>query len=154
MLTEPAAVRHLGELLSRRFGTSIDALSVLFYSDHAVLQLRSPEDTQRVDQYIYRGGALGAPRRVTLMGTGQLDDNVFPLALDQLHPPTEAVTGAPALAHVPEGRVTRVLLSRDLPRSMKVRFRVFVSSERRNGHIDVDAEGSTLGVGVVRTRPP
>ena len=65
--------------LRRRVPSPIQALSLLVYPDHAVLQAQDPAAPKNVLQYVYRGGAISPPVPVKLLGTGKLEDNLFPL---------------------------------------------------------------------------
>jgi hypothetical protein len=127
-----------------RLGPKIQALSLLVYSDHAVLQARNPADTTKVEQWVYRRGIVSDPVAVKLLGTGHLEDNLFPLWEVDLAALPKLVEDARKRVDMPEGVVARVLVKRDLPSSMDVRFKVFVSSQRRDAFVSADAKGQLL----------
>jgi hypothetical protein len=127
-----------------RLGPDIHALSLLIYPDHAVLQAQNPRDRRRVDQWVYRHGRVMDPVPVELLGTGKLEDNLFPLSEAEVSSLPRLVEVARQKADMPEGVVTRVLLKRHLPETTEIRFRVFISSERRDTFVDADASGKLI----------
>jgi hypothetical protein len=135
--------RALAEL-KKHVPTPVEALSVLVYSDRVVLQARDPASRNNVLQYVYRGGSVQEPVPVRLIGTGKLDDNLFPLDAAKLDAVPRLVREAQAKANIPEGNVVRVLLKRNLPESMDIQFRVFVTSQRRDAYFDANQDGTLL----------
>lgn len=122
----------------------VQALSLLVYRDHLVLQAQDPAAAERVLQLVYRGGTLEPPQVVKLLGTGKLEDNLFPLDATKVNAIPKLVKDAQARANIPEGTVSRVLLKRNLPETMDVQFRVFVTSQRRDAAFDADQTGKLL----------
>jgi hypothetical protein len=130
--------------LQKRVPAPIQALSLLAYPDHLVLQSQDPAAPGNVLQYVYRPGAVMSQATVKLLGTGKLDDNLFPLGAVKVDSIPRLTREAQARANIPEGRVARVLLKRNLPESMDIQFRVFVTSERRDATFDADDTGKLL----------
>ena len=130
--------------LKKRVPSPIQALSLLVYPDHIVLQAQDPAVTTNVLQYVYRAGSVSEPASVKLLGTGKLDDNLFPLDSAKLDAVPALVRAAQRKANIPEGAVARVLLKRNLPESTDVQFRVFVTSQRRDAFFDADRNGALL----------
>ena len=97
-----------------------------------------------MEQYVFRAGQVAGPVLVKLMGKGDLEDNLFPLATARLEAVPKLVKAAPEKAQMPEAKVTRVLLRRNLPESMDIQFRVFLTDERRDAHVDADKDGQVL----------
>jgi hypothetical protein len=128
----------------KRVGKGIQALSLLVYPDHAVLQAQNPRHVSRVEQWIYRRGVVSDPVPVELLGTGKLADNLFPLDDTKLAALPDLVIAARKKANIPEGVVARVLIKRNLPDSVDIRFRVFVTSQRRDGFVEADAQGKII----------
>jgi hypothetical protein len=123
---------------------SVQALSLLVYRDHLVLQAQDPAAAERVLQLVYRAGAVEGPQTVKLLGTGKLEDNLFPLDAAKVNAIPHLIKDAQARANIPEGTVARVLLKRNLPETMDVQFRVFVTSQRRDAAFDADQNGKLL----------
>jgi hypothetical protein len=130
--------------VKKKFPGPIQALSLLIYRDHMVLQAQDPVVNDRVLQFVYRAGAVEGPATVKLLGTGKLEDNLFPLDSVKVVTIPKLVKDAQARANIPEGSVARVLLKRNLPDAMDVQFRVFVTSQRRDATVDADANGKLL----------
>jgi hypothetical protein len=143
LYTEPAFSRAMAEL-KKRAPSPIEALSLLVYPDHAVLQARDPAAPKSVVQYVYRAGSVSAPVPVKLLGTGKLDDNLFPLESVKVAVVPKLSREAKTKANIPEGLVSRVLLKRNLPESMDIQFRVFVTSQRRDATLDADHTGRLI----------
>lgn len=143
LYTEGAYVHALAEL-KKRVPSPIEVLSFLVYPDRIVLQARDPTAKNNVLQYVYRAGAVAEPVPVKLIGTGKLDDNLFPFDAAKLESLPNLVRDARAKANIPEGNVVRVLLKRNLPESMDIQFRVFVTSQRRDAYLDADQQGNLI----------
>jgi len=130
--------------LRKHVPSPIEALSLLVYSDRLVLQARDPAARNNVMQYIVRNGRATDPIPVKLIGTGKLDDNLFPFDAAKVDAIPRLVREAQSKANIPEGNVVRVLLKRNLPESMDIQFRVFVTSQRRDAYFDADQQGNLL----------
>jgi hypothetical protein len=139
-----AAFSHAIAELKKRAPSPIAALSLLVYPDHAVLQAQDPAAPKNVVQYVYRGGTVAPPVPVKLLGTGKLDDNLFPLESVKVTAVPRLAREAKAKANIPEGLVSRVLLKRNLPNSLDIQFRIFVTSQRRDATFDADETGKLL----------
>jgi hypothetical protein len=143
LYSEAAFERALTEL-RKRVPSPIESLSLLVYSDRLVLQARDTAARNNVLQYVVRGGRVTDPIPVKLIGTGKLDDNLFPLDAAKVDAIPRLVREAQTKANIPEGNVVRVLLKRNLPESMDIQFRVFVTSQRRDAYLDADQQGNLI----------
>ncbi|HEX4340221.1 MAG TPA: hypothetical protein VH062_30140 [Polyangiaceae bacterium] len=143
LYNEAAFSRAMAEL-KKHAPSPVEALSLLVYPDHAVLQARDPAAPKTVVQYVYRGGTVAPPVLVKLLGTGKLDDNLFPLESVKLAALPKLAKDAKAKANIPEGVVARVLVKRNLPDASDVQFRVFVTSQRRDATLDADDTGRLI----------
>jgi hypothetical protein len=143
LYSEGAFERALTEL-RKRVPSPVEALSLLVYSDRMVLQARDPAARNNVVQYVVRSGRVTDPIPVKLIGTGKLDDNLFPLDAAKVDSVPRLVREAQSKANIPEGTVVRVLLKRNLPESMDIQFRVFVTSQRRDAYLDADQQGNLV----------
>jgi hypothetical protein len=130
--------------LKKHAPSPVEALSLLVYPDRAVLQARDPAAPKTVVQYVYRGGTVTPPVLVKLLGTGKLDDNLFPLDTVKLASIPKLARDAKAKANIPEGLVSRVLLKRNLPDTTDIQFRVFVTSQRRDATLEADQTGHLM----------
>lgn len=135
--------RALGDI-KKRIPASTQVLSLLFYADHIVLQAEDPNARGSAVQYVYRAGTLSAAVPVKLLGKGKLEDNLFPLEAAKIDAIPRLARDAQARANIPEGRVARILLKRNLPESMDIQFRVFVTSQRRDAYLDADQNANLI----------
>jgi hypothetical protein len=143
LYTDASFSRAVSEL-RKRAPAPVQMLSLLVYPDHAVLQTQDPAAPNSVLQYVYRAGVVSPPVPVKLMGTGKLEDNLFPMDAVKLDAIPKLAQAAQARANIPEGVVSRVLLKRNLPESMDIQFRVFVTSQRRDAYLDADQSGTLI----------
>lgn len=130
--------------IKKRLPAPIQVLSLLVYPDHLVLQAENPALKGTALQYVLRGGTLSDGVAVKLLGTGKLEDNVFPLDAAKVNAIPRLAREAQKKANIPEGTVARVLLKRNLPESMDIQFRVFVTSQRRDAYFDANQDGTLL----------
>ena len=89
------------------------------------------------------GRACGTAR-AEIRGTGELSANLFPLSDVALQRIPELVTRATTEVDPAQGKVTRVLVRRHLPKTDAVRFRVYVESPRLSGSVDFDQDGNPV----------
>ncbi len=143
LYSQAAFTRAMSEL-RKRAPSPVQVLSLLVYADHAVLQAQDPAAPASVVQYVYRSGTVAPPVPVKLLGTGKLEDNLFPLSAAKIAAVPRLAHDAKAKANIPEGLVSRILLKRNLPESMDIQFRVFVTSQRRDAYFDADQTGRLL----------
>ena len=143
LYTDAAFSRAMAEL-KKHAPSPVEALSLLVYPDHAVLQARDPAAPKTVVQYVYRSGTVSPPVPVKLLGTGKLDDNLFPLDSVKVATIPKLARDAKVKANIPEGVVSRVLLKRNLPDTTDVQFRIFVTSQRRDATLLADPSGHPI----------
>jgi hypothetical protein len=98
-------------------------------------------------EYTMSGDTFGEPRPAELRGTGELETNLFPMRNLALERIPELVTAAATQVDPEAGKVTRVLIRRQLPNTDAVRFRVYVDSPRVSGHADFDSNGNPVLAG-------
>ena len=132
------------EQLQKKTGPEARALKLIVFSDRIVLQVQDQSRPKNVDQYVFRSGAVEGPVPVKLKGTGKLEDNLFPLSEAKLDIIQPLITRAIEAARVEDGQVTKVVLKRNLPKSMDVQFRVYIVGPRRDATVDADKDGRVL----------
>lgn len=130
--------------IKKRLPQPIQVLSLLVYRDHLVLQAEASKTRDTVLQYVYHAGSLSEGVPVKLLGKGKLGDNLFPLDAARVSAIPRLVRDAQKKADIPEGAVDRVLLKRNLPESMDIQFRIFVTSQRRDAYFDANQDGVLL----------
>lgn len=109
--------------------------------------LMQAEDTSSpgaVLELHYRDGKVSDPEHAALRGKGQLSDNLFELDEVKLDTLAQLTQQAVQRVDADSGSVDWVLIRRNLPDSDEVTVRVYVSSPRKSGHVDADAQGRIL----------
>jgi len=113
--------------------------------EHQVtVQYESKAQPGAVLESVIEDGSSSEPARAELRGSGELEANLFSLgdvALDKI---PEVATTAAAQVDAQDGRITRVLVRRQLPHTDAVRLRVYVESPRLSGYADFDSGGSLV----------
>lgn len=140
-LLEATALARALTAIESELGKEIAALELDVHPDRVVLQARDPHNEARVLQYVYRHDKLEPPRPVRLQGSGTLEDNLFPLSEARLDRIPELVKRAVMAVDAKHGKPSHVLLRRNLPHEVDVRFRIYVTSPIRSGHVDATADG-------------
>lgn len=112
--------------------------------DKLILQAEDPKAQGRIVQWEYSNGEVKAPRTVELRGAGKLDENLFPIEGVYLQAIPRLCSIAVSHVDPQDGRVTQIVVRRNLPFSSDVRFRVFVASPRKNGQLDANRFGHPL----------
>lgn len=128
------------ERLKSRVGGSAQALELVIYRHRLVLQAQDPKDPRRVLQYRYQDGRISDAVEVELRGTGMLEDNLFPLDKVNLQGVPDLCDEALRRVDGRAGRISHVLVRRNLPLSMDIQMRVYVTSPVRDGHLDATSQ--------------
>ena len=123
---------------------AIELLELRASPDRLALQVADAATPGRVLEWEYAQGEVKEPRVVELRGAGKLDENLFPL--DSVYLKAIPRLCSIAVDHVDpqDGRVSHLVIRRNLPFSGDVRFRLFVDSPRRPGQLDANRFGHPL----------
>lgn len=89
-------------------------------------------------------GSVEGPREVPLRGTGETQENAFPLGELDLAKITAAFSVARRAVDPADGRVRELIVRRMLPFHRSIRARIYVDSPRMSGSIDTNAGGTPL----------
>lgn len=130
--------------LHKKLGKPIRALELLVFPDHLMLQVENPKHPEQVLQYEYRDGKVSEGIPVELQGTGKLVDNLYTLDDIQLDAVPELARQAVQKVDPKNGRVSYMILKRNLPFDMDVQYRVFVKSPLKDGYVDADKSGKLI----------
>ncbi len=133
--------------LQEAVGKPPQALELTIRREHLVLQAQNPDTPAEVLQYVYQDGKVSDPVAVELRGDGDLEDNLFPLDDVKLDRVPDLCEQARQKVDPDAGRVSHVLVRRNLPESMDVQLRVYVTSPAKDGYLDADREGDAIGPG-------
>jgi hypothetical protein len=120
------------------------ALRVEIRAHDLVLQAEDTSAPGAVLELHYRDGKVGDAEHATLRGKGQLADNLFELDDVKIDAIPQLTREAIERVDSENGNVSLVLVRRNLPDTEDVRIRVYVSSPRKSGHVDADAQGNLL----------
>ena len=145
-LYQADALQEAVAALSQRAGRPVNALRLVVEPYQMLLQAQDPVHPLSVHQFEYRNGAVSGPVPVRLEGEGQLEDNLFPLGSVKLAAFPDMVQRAARHVDALNGKVKRLVVRRDLPRSKEIRIRVYVASPLLDGQVDADVRGRLLGV--------
>jgi hypothetical protein len=109
-----------------------------------LLQAEDRSSPGTVVELRYRDGKVSAPEQATIVGKGQLADNLFELSEVKIDAVPELAQKAVHRLDPENGTVELVLVRRALPESDEVRIRVYVNSPRQSGYVDADRTGQIL----------
>jgi hypothetical protein len=133
--------------LSERAGKPVNALRLTIEPHRMVLQAQDPIHPLRVRQFKYESGVISGPVAVRLEGGGQLEDNLFPLSELDASALPELVAQAVRKVDPEHGKVTRIVVRRNLPESVDVRLRIYIASPLLDSHVDATAQGRLIEPG-------
>lgn len=114
-------------------------LDVKLYDAYAMVQVQDPAKPENIDGYTWRDGKLSEPAPVKIIGSGKIEDNVFPLK-------DVNFGGLPALTKeilekmkdVEGGNFTGYVVKRGLPFNKDVEINPLASGTRKSVYIDAD----------------
>jgi hypothetical protein len=109
-----------------------------------VAQIEDSTHPGQVVELSLEGERASEPERAELRGKGELATNLFSLRDATLDKIPELVSRATKQVDAQDGKVTRIVLRRQLPHTDALRFRVYVDSPRLSGHVDFDASGNPV----------
>lgn len=122
----------------------IELLELRASPERLVLQVADTAAPGRVLQWEYSQAEVKGPSVVELKGAGKLEENLFPLESVYLKAIPRLCTIAVDHVDPQDGRVSHLIVRRNLPFSQDVRFRLFVDSPRRSGLLDANRFGHPL----------
>ncbi len=151
------------ELDGVRVAQAIDSLRPHLGPEPSLLELRAngagvtlqvvraeatpPEVVEFQYAFATAGGPDGpaeGPRKLPLRGTGEMQENAFPLSDLDLAKITAAFSVARRAVDPADGRVRELIVRRLLPFHRSIRARIYVESPRMSGSIDTNAGGTPL----------
>jgi succinyl-diaminopimelate desuccinylase len=142
-LFERAEVKRWLATLSSRVGRA-KVLVVDVREQRVVAQIEDSTHPGQVVELSLEGERASEPERAELRGKGELATNLFSLRDATLDKIPELVSRATKQVDAQDGKVTRIVLRRQLPHTDALRFRVYVDSPRLSGHVDFDASGNPV----------
>jgi hypothetical protein len=140
LFKDPSLVKRRFE---ERLGRPVMVKELVLYPTYAFAEAQDPNDKTHLDRYSYRNATVGDPEPVRLSGSDRdLTRVVF--SLDQLPFEKLASIIQSALTDLAleGGKVTHVILTRDVFSKGKPVIRVYASSARDSGgYVEYDANG-------------
>lgn len=130
--------------LSAKLGGAVQLLELRVHPQRIVVQAQDSKRLANVDQYIYNAGDVSDPVPVKLQGKGKLEHNLFPLSEVRLDVIPPLAGKALEELRLQGASVTYVSVKRNLPDSVDIRIRVYVTSPRRDAYVDYDLAGNRI----------
>jgi hypothetical protein len=116
-------------------------LKITIYDTYASAEVQDPKKPENVDNYSWRGGKMAPPSPVRIIGSGKIDENVFPLKdvnLDGLPDLTKEILEK--LKDVEGGNMVGYTVSRGLPFSKDVHISPLANSTRKTVYTEADKD--------------
>jgi hypothetical protein len=129
-----------------RLGASTGILMIEVFADRARFEVESNKPGEVVEYEWHNNGVRG-PLPLELKGKGSLQQNLFLASSLEFSSLPGLVELARARVDAEQGRVSRVLIRRNLPVDDSVGIRVYVDSPLKSSHVDADARGRLIEPG-------
>jgi hypothetical protein len=117
-------------------------LSIVVLPSQLVLQVQNSTDRSQVQEFRYRNGKVEGPTPVKLLGKGNLKDNLFNLEAADPHVAKQVLSAVQAEYRDP---VRKLVMIRNLPASLDIQFRTYLSAKHGDLVIAADKQGKLLG---------
>lgn len=140
----------LAKLYKAKVGGETRVLEMLIYPEYGHAQVVDPKKPEQADQYDIRNDVVEDPGPLKFTGKQPTKEDLkfasFDIdEVDYTVVPT-MVKDAPVALKFEGGKTTHIMLKRPLPFNKDIRYRVYVTSERRSGSVEYDAKGKQLKV--------
>lgn len=120
-------------------------LTVKALHEQVIVQVQDSKDPTEVSEYRYREGVVSGPTKVTLLGSGKLQDNLFPLQAANPQVASEVVKNVASEYQSQGLKIRKLVMIRNLPRSRDIQFRVFLDGPDGVLFVKADKNGRLLG---------
>lgn len=125
-------------------------LSLTALNRVVAIHVQDSKDPRVVLEYRYSNGQVTGPVNVELNGPGKLSDNLF--RVDSVDPHVSAKVLTQIRSEYSE-EIRKLVLTRNLPSSMDIQFRVFLKTDAGDRIIVADKGGRLLGPLTTTTTP-
>lgn len=144
-LLEP---KRLGEALRALIDPlpqPVRLLTVTALHEQVIVQAQDPNALAEVVEYRFhaKDEKVTGPTRVTLLGAGKLQDNLFPLQAANPQVASEVVNAV--TSEYKDRELKKVVMIRNLPRSRDIQFRAYVAGKDGDLVVSADKNGRLLG---------
>lgn len=146
--------RYLGEAIDRLINPlpkPVRLLNLTALNRVVVIQVQGADDRNAVLEYRFSEGKVSGPVPVELKGPGKLTDNLF--RADSFAPHVAEKVLTAVRAEYSE-EVRKLVVTRNLPASMDIRFRVFLKTGTTERVVVADKGGRLLGPLTTAPTPP
>lgn len=137
--------RYLGEAIDKLLDPlpkPVRLLSLTALNRVVVVQVQSTENRNAVLEYRFSDGQVSGPVPVELKGAGKLSDNLFRVDSFEPHVAEKVLT---AVRSEYSEEVRKLVVTRNLPTSMDIQFRVFLKTGTGDRIVAADKGGRLLG---------
>jgi hypothetical protein len=122
-------------------GGNAKAIEVLLYPTYGFLQVRDPDKPQQVLDFGWRDGVTEGPEPADVFPGTDLDAESFRMNAVNWDALPRLVANAPERAHLPQGEVTHVIVTSDLPFSPRFIFRIYVTAPHGSDYVVATIDG-------------
>lgn len=146
--------RYLGEAIDKLINPlpkPVRLLSLTALNRVVVIQVQGTDDRNTVLEHRFSEGRVSGPVPVELKGPGKLADNLF--RADSFDPHVAEKVLTAVRAEYSE-EVRKLVVTRNLPASMDIQFRVFLKTGTQERIVVADKGGRLLGPLTTAPSPP
>lgn len=116
-------------------------LKLSFYDSYAMAEVQDPKKPENVDGYNWRDGKLSPPNPVKIIGSGKIEDNVFPLKdVNIVGLPDLTKEIMAKLKDVEGGTMIGYTVGRGLPFSKDIHITPLTNSTRKSVSSEADKD--------------
>jgi hypothetical protein len=125
-------------------GDNVKAIEVVLYTDYGFATLRDPDRPNDVQRWGWRDGVVDGPEDEEPFPGTDLDAEQFRLDRPNWDALPRLVANAPERAGLPQGHVTHVIVTSDLPFSNRKVFRIYVDAPNGSDFVEADIDGTPI----------
>ena len=122
-------------------GDGAKAIEVVLYPEYGFADIRDPDQPNRLLEFGWRDGAVQGPEPTEPFPGTDLDAESFRMTAVNWDALPRLVAHAPERAGLPQGEVTHVIVTSDLPFSNRFLFRIYVTSPNGSDYVVATIDG-------------
>jgi hypothetical protein len=144
-LLEPTRLGEALKTLIDPLPQPVRILTVTALHEQVIVQVQDSKDPTEVIEYRFhaKDKKITGPTQVTLLGSGKLQDNLFPIQAANPQVASEVVTAV--TAEYKDQELKKVVMIRNLPRSRDILFRAYIEGNEGLLVVSADKNGRLLG---------
>ena len=145
LLSSARLSRALDALLSPLPRTT-RILSLTVLHRQVILQIQDSDNLSQVSEYRYWvEGKLEGPNPVTLLGSGKLRDNLFPMQAADPNRAVRVLQQVESESQTKNLAIKKLVMIRNLPRSRDIQFNLLFADKEGELTLTADKQGRLLG---------